>query len=173
MPLEERTLGDSDARREDIALDLRGGANGYRLCGIQVALHLAVDEDDSRANVTLHGTVGPHRQALRMRDRTLDAALDDQVFLCRQLAAKAQAGAQHGRSWSRLLRTCFGGTRLRSPMFGRSMFGRSMFRCTRFRRARLGSARLSDARWRRPGLDPRLARFGTRYGGFGRGNAAA
>ncbi len=89
LSLEERALGDPHARRENIAFDLRGGTHAHRFGGIHITLDFAVNDDDACANITLHGTIGAHRQALRMRDRTFHAALNDQIFLSRQFAAKS------------------------------------------------------------------------------------
>ncbi len=147
LPLEERAFGDPHARSENIAFDLRGGTDIHGFGGIQIALDLAVNDDDARANIAFHGTIGSHRQALRVRDRAFHAALDDQIFLRRQLAAKSQGGAQHGRTRRRV----------RHSRFSRTRFG-----CPRLRRTGFDAS-----------FGSRFARFGTRHGGFGRSRTAA
>ena len=152
LSLEERAFGDPHSRRENIALDLRGGADAHRFSGIQIALDLAVDDDDARTDIAFHGTIGPHRQALCVRDRTFHAALNDEIFLRRQFAAKSQSGAEYGRTRRRV---------------GQARFGRPRFRRSRFSRPRLRRTGFDS------GLGARFARFGARRGGLGRSRTAA
>jgi hypothetical protein len=53
LALEKRSLADSHARRKDVAFDLGGGADVDRLRGIQIALDLAVDDDDAGTSVPM------------------------------------------------------------------------------------------------------------------------
>src|ERR1700722_2345301 len=118
LALEKCAVLDCDAGREHISLDLRRGADDDRFGGVQVAVHLAVDHDDAGADIARHRPVRADRQALRMCNGSLDAALDDQVFLCRQFAPKTQGGTQHRRP-----RRGFGCAHLRCPHFDGPGFG--------------------------------------------------
>src|SRR6202049_425362 len=86
----------ADGGREDIAANLRGILDEHRFLRLQVAVDGSLDNDELRANIRLDRALRADRQALRMGDRSLDAALDQQVLFGGQIALELQRWTQDG-----------------------------------------------------------------------------
>src|SRR5690606_2787947 len=110
---------EADARRRDVAANLRALANAYALGAEQIALHIALDEyrmrEDVRADLALRAD--GQRVALQLNG-AVDLALDDQVFLAAQIAVDMNRRADHG-GFARRRSGAFGGLGLRHALLRR------------------------------------------------------
>src|SRR6185436_8812007 len=99
--VEERTVDESDARREDVAGNAPRRIDDDGLAAVQVAFDRAVDDDDARVDVALDDALVADRHALRVIDRAFDPALQDEILVGTELALEPQRGAEHRDAASR------------------------------------------------------------------------
>src|SRR5690606_29909066 len=85
--LEPSAVLDRDARRNDVAPDLRARAHDHALDADEVAFRQSLDLDRVRDDVRLHATLRADQQPMLLElHRALDLALDEKIFLAAQIA---------------------------------------------------------------------------------------
>src|SRR6185437_14382438 len=95
--IEIRALRDSDSRRGDIPANFRRRHDENGDGGHQIALYSPFDNDAARVRVTYHDTIDAHREALSVVNGSLHSALQDEIFIGRQLALENQGLPENGR----------------------------------------------------------------------------
>src|SRR5690606_1269813 len=95
---EAGTVLEHDARRRDVAANLRALTDADPLRADQVAFHVAFDVDRVREDVRVDLALRADRQrVVAQLHRAVDLAFDDEVFLATQVSVDVDRRADHGR----------------------------------------------------------------------------
>src|SRR5262249_50815136 len=95
VPPEARAFGDDHAGGPDVARQLARGLDLHALAGVAVACQLTAHHDGLGVHVRPHAAAGPHAEVAGDVDLSLDHALDDDVFLARDLSLDDRLRADH------------------------------------------------------------------------------